>query len=142
MPGLSRVPHIRDSGPGYCAGASRSRQRSVHDQPDGPFGVYPVTPAGDLVGVKAHWLAKFEAFPDVELVVGTILAGDGEVWTRGVFRATHAGDWPPYEATGRRVEMDYMDRWIVRDGRVAGNEGFWDGVQLLPEGIRQRAGLS
>jgi len=32
----------------------------------------------------------------------------GEVWTRGVFRATHAGDWPPHPATGRFVEMRYM----------------------------------
>ena len=85
--------------------------------------------------VRGHWIAKFACFPDVELVVEALVAA-GEVWTCGVFRATHAGDWPPYPASGRFVEMRYMDRWIVRDGMIVGNEGFWDAVQLLPDSLR------
>jgi hypothetical protein len=85
--------------------------------------------------VKGHWIAKFASFPDVQLVVEHVVVGDGEVWTCGVFRATHAADWPPYPASGRFVEMRYMDRWVVRDGWIVGNEGFWDGAQLLPDSI-------
>jgi hypothetical protein len=70
--------------------------------------------------------------PIAELVVDDLVASETEVWTRGVFRATHAGDWPPYRATGRFVEMGYMDRWLIGESRVIGNEGYWDGVQLLP----------
>jgi hypothetical protein len=81
---------------------------------------------------REHWLAKFVAFPDLDLgIERVVVVGEDEVWARGVFRATHAGDWPPYPATGRFVEMGYMGRWVVRDGRLVVTEGYWDGAQLL-----------
>ena len=81
--------------------------------------------------VREDWEAKFGAFPDLELRAEHMIAEGDEVWTRGVFRATHAKDFGPYVASGRFVELPYMDWWIVREGKVTDNWGVWSSALLL-----------
>jgi predicted ester cyclase len=81
--------------------------------------------------VREEWERKFAAFPDLELRAEHMIGEGDEVWTRGVFRATHAGDFGSYMATGRSVELPCMDWWIVRDGRVVDNWGVWSSGLLI-----------
>jgi hypothetical protein len=37
-----------------------------------------------------------------------------------------------YKASGRFVELPYMDWWIVRNGRVVDNWGVWSSGLLIP----------
>jgi hypothetical protein len=37
-----------------------------------------------------------------------------------------------YKASGRFVELPYMDWWIVRNGRVVDNWGMWSSGLLIP----------
>jgi predicted ester cyclase len=84
--------------------------------------------------VRAEWNRKFVAFPDLELRAEHMIGEGDEVWTRGVFRATHARDFGSYAATGRFVELPYIDWWVVRDGRVVDNWGVWSsGLLIRPE---------
>lgn len=81
--------------------------------------------------VREEWEKKFAAFPDLELRAEHMIGEGDEVWTRGVFRATHAGDFGSYRATGRFVELPYIDWWIVRDGKVVDNWGVWSSALLI-----------
>jgi predicted ester cyclase len=81
--------------------------------------------------VREEWERKFVAFRDLELRAEHMIAEGEEVWTRGVFRGTHVGDYGGYVATDRLVELPYMDWWRVRDGRIIDNWGVWNGTALL-----------
>lgn len=88
--------------------------------------------------VREEWESKFVAFPDLELRAEHMIAEGDEVWTRGVFRGTHVADYHQYKATGRFVELPYIDWWIVRDGRITENWGVWNGLALRPDHAAQR----
>jgi predicted ester cyclase len=91
----------------------------------------------ELIGaahVRAEWERKFESFRDLELRAEHMIGEGDEVWTRGIFRATHVRDFGSYPATGRFVELPYMDWWVVRDGRVVDNWGVWSSGLLMGPG--------
>ena len=81
--------------------------------------------------VRDDWEGKFIAFPDLELRAEHMIGEGDEVWTRGVFRATHLHDFGPYVASGRFVELPYIDWWIVREGKVVDNWGVWSSGTLI-----------
>ena len=83
--------------------------------------------------VRAEWGTKFKAFPDLELRADHMIGEGDEVWTRGTFRGTHIGDFGPYPATGRFVELPYMDWWIIRGGRIVDNWGVLSSRMLLAD---------
>jgi predicted ester cyclase len=81
--------------------------------------------------VREEWDRKLAAFAELELSAEHMIAEGDEVWTRGVFKGLHRHDFGPYVASGRFVELPYMDWWIVRDGRIVANWGVWNGVALV-----------
>jgi predicted ester cyclase len=85
----------------------------------------------DSEKVRGEWESKFLAFPDLELHAEHVICEGDEVWTRGVFRGTHTRDFGSYAASGRFVELPYMDWWIVRDGKVVDNWGVWSSGLLI-----------
>jgi predicted ester cyclase len=90
--------------------------------------------------VREEWERKLAAFADLELRAEHMIAEGDEVWTRGVFTGTLVGDYAGYPATGRFVELPYMDWWKVRDGRVVDNWGVWNpGALREGESIPSRA---
>jgi predicted ester cyclase len=85
----------------------------------------------DAPEVRKEWEAKFVAFPDLELRAEHLIGEGDEVWTRGVFRGTHEGDFYSFPASGRFVELPYMDWWKLRDGKVVDNWGVWSSALLI-----------
>ena len=81
--------------------------------------------------VRDEWELKFGSFPDLELRAEHMIAEGDEVWTRGTFRATHVRDFGRYVASGKFVELPYIDWWVLRDGKIVDNWGIWDNRQLL-----------
>ena len=58
------------------------------------------------------------------------LSEDGEnVYVHWHMTATHTGPLLGYEATGRRVELDGIDHFVVRDGKIASNFIVFDQLQ-------------
>jgi len=81
--------------------------------------------------VREEWETKFVSFPDLELRAEHMIGEGDEVWTRGVFRATHVRDFGDYKASGRFVELPYIDWWVVRNGKVVDNWGVWSSGLLI-----------
>lgn len=57
------------------------------------------------------------AFPDLEVVVEDVFSDRDLVGTRGRITGTHCGDFMGIPATGRSIDVQYIDLWRVADGR-------------------------
>jgi predicted ester cyclase len=79
-------------------------------------------------GMRALMGAFFAAFPDMRIVVEQTM-GDGDlVCTRGYFAGTQDGDFMGVPATGRKVNVRYMDMWRIADGKAIEN---WVRLDML-----------
>ncbi|HEX5690450.1 MAG TPA: ester cyclase [Roseiflexaceae bacterium] len=94
------------------------------------------TPAPGPEGMKAVIGAFLTGFPDFQVVVEDVVASGDFVCTRGHFTGTHAGDFQGIPATGRAVNVNYMDMWRLEAGRGVEN---W--VQLDTLGLMQQLGV-
>ena len=83
--------------------------------------------------VRDEWERKFVAFPDVELRAERMIAEGDEVWTRGTFCGTHQHEYGGLLASGKFVEIPYVDWWVLRDGRVIDNWGLWAARPPAPD---------
>jgi predicted ester cyclase len=83
-----------------------------HDFPDAPPG---------REGLKQVGRAWRAAFPDIAFTLHDVLVDGDRVMTRGTFTGTHRGDFNGIPATGRRVEVAWMDMWRAADGRFVEN---------------------
>ena len=73
-------------------------------------------PAG---GFQAFYGMLLRAFPDATMEINEQLADRDLVATRKILRGTHRGaiwDLPP---TGNRVELEFIDIFRVKDGKLA-----------------------
>jgi steroid delta-isomerase-like uncharacterized protein len=89
-----------------------------------------VFPTGTLRGrdeVRAYFAAAFAALPDFHIQAERI-AGDEEiVFVRWHLTGTHSGAaWMGIEPTGKRLELDGMDCFTIRDGLVVHNHVIYD----------------
>jgi steroid delta-isomerase-like uncharacterized protein len=88
----------------------------------------PVTgPAAVQQFMRDAWVA----FPDLRFDEGDephrTSGGDQVAW-RWRMRGTNTGpiEPPGFAATGRSIEIDGVDLWQMRDGRIARYRAFWD----------------
>ena len=77
----------------------------------------PGMPA-DREGSKAYLWTLFDAFPDSQWTVDDMIAEGDRVVTKKTMRGTHTGDFAGIPATGRSVELQYVDILRVRDGQI------------------------
>ena len=76
------------------------------------------------------------AFPDLNVAVEDAIAQDDRVATRGTMRGTHHGEFMGIPATGKQVEIGYIDIWRLEDGEAVEN---W--VQMDMLGMMQQLGV-
>ena len=87
-------------------------------------------------GMRAVMGAFFAGFPDMRIVLEQTV-GDGDlVCTRGYFEGTHDGDFMGVPATGKKVNVKYMDMWRLADGKAVEN---WVRLDML--GMMQQLGV-
>ena len=81
--------------------------------------------------VAAYFQEGFDALPDLRLEI-VALAEDGPyVFMRWRLTGHHTGAaWSGIAASGRRVELDGMDHFEIRDGRIASNFVVFDQLQF------------
>jgi steroid delta-isomerase-like uncharacterized protein len=92
-------------------------------------------PAPGAEGFK-QVIAQFRAaFPDMAVTIEDEFADGDLVGTRGRFTGTHKGDFMGIPASGRPIDIKYIDLWRVRDGKLAEN---W--VQMDTAGLMQQIG--
>jgi steroid delta-isomerase-like uncharacterized protein len=92
-------------------------------------------PAPGAEGFK-QVIAQFRAaFPDMAVTIQDEFADGDLVGTRGRFTGTHQGDFMGIPASGMPIDIQYIDLWRVRDGKLAEN---W--VQMDTAGLMQQIG--
>lgn len=65
-----------------------------------------------------HLAAMYRsAFPDLTVVVEDTFSDRDLVGTRGRITGTHRGDFMGVAATGRSIDVKYIDLWRVEDGQ-------------------------
>jgi steroid delta-isomerase-like uncharacterized protein len=70
----------------------------------------------------------FEGFPDMKVTVENIIAQDDLVATRGHWTGTHKGNFAGVPASGKRVNVEYVDFWRFKDGKAIEN---WVQMDML-----------
>lgn len=81
--------------------------------------------------LSAHFEGLFAALPDLHMdVIATV--EDGEtVFARWRLTATHTGGtFNGIEPTGKRIELDGIDQFTIRDGRMASNFVVFDQMEV------------
>ena len=67
-------------------------------------------------------IASFRsAFPDMQIEVAERVVDGDRVAQRGHFTGTHEGDFQGMAPSGRKVTVQWMDWWEIRDGKLADN---------------------
>ncbi len=78
---------------------------------------------------RAYIASLFAAFPDWELVPGTIAAAGSTVFADWRASGTHSGaPFGGLDPTGKRIELRGVDRFEVRDGLIARSTIYYDGL--------------
>jgi predicted ester cyclase len=96
-----------------------------------------VTPAGtfDNADHRAMIGAFLAAFPDAHHDVQRAVEAGDEVYLSGRFKGTHTGDLVgpngTIPASGRPLDLPYIDYFRVVDGKIVAHEVIWDQVCLL-----------
>ena len=99
--------------------------------------------------IAGYFAGLFAALPDATFTVEALVADGETVFVRWRLVGTHTGaEFEGIAATGRRVDLDGVDHFVVRDGTVVSNFVVFDQMQLarqlglLPQdGSRTDVGL-
>ncbi len=69
--------------------------------------------------IAAYFEAAFAALPDFHIEIQALAASGDDVMVRWHLTGTHSGAaWQGIAPTGRRVELDGIDHFVIRDGNV------------------------
>ena len=88
-------------------------------------------PARGVAAVQEFMRSSLRAFPDLHFgepdPPALAVAGELVMWG-WYMEGTHRGaiDPPGFAPTGRRMRIDGVDRWTMRDGRIARYRAFYD----------------
>lgn len=70
----------------------------------------------------------FEAFPDMRITLDDVIGEGEKVVTRGHWVGTHKGAFMGVPATGKSVNVKFMDMWRLENGKAVEN---WVQMDLL-----------
>ncbi len=100
---------------------------------DVPTGQELTGPAGTRTMMEG-WAT---AFPDSTVEIQNLIAAPDQVVVEFVGRGTHGGPLETPEgaihATGRPVEIRFVDVWQVRDGKIAANRTYYDLASMMAQ---------
>ena len=95
----------------------------------------PGQPNG-IEGFKQEFDMIQGAFSDQDFQIEDILAEDDKVMGRGVYRATHTGEFMGIPATGKKIAVDHMHLARMEGGKMAEH---WEVVDAM--GMMQQLGV-
>jgi steroid delta-isomerase-like uncharacterized protein len=81
--------------------------------------------------MAAYFQEVFDALPDFHMEVIHVTEQDDHVFVQWKLTGTHSGaTYQGIEPTGRRIELDGIDHFVIRDGKVASNFVVFDQMQF------------
>ncbi len=84
-----------------------------------PGGRPPAAGTDPVDSFKLFFSAMLRAFPDLRVTIEDQIAEGDKVVTRKMFRGMHSGDFMGVPPSGRRLELEVIDIFRVRRGRLA-----------------------
>jgi predicted ester cyclase len=97
------------------------KDEAAYDELNDPGFVNFSAPPGipsDREGGKVYLFGFLNAFPDCRFTIDDMVAEGDQVVTKKTFRGTHTGEFAGIPATGKKVELQFVDIMRVRDGRI------------------------
>ena len=79
--------------------------------------------------VAGYFVETFAAVPDMRLEVVSIVEQGDDVFAQWRLTGTHNGPVQGIEATGKPIELDGVDHFVLRDGRIVTNFVVFDQMQ-------------
>jgi steroid delta-isomerase-like uncharacterized protein len=98
-----------------------SKDWDAYDELNAPDFVNLSAPPGmpsDREGGKMFLAAFVNAFPDGHVTIDEMIAEGDLVATKKTFAGTHTGEFNGIPATGKRLEIQYVDFLRLRDGLI------------------------
>lgn len=87
-------------------------------------------------GFRAILQGFLTGFPDMNIVLEQMIAEDDKVVTIGHWTGTSHGEFMGMPATGKKLNIKFMDLWRIENGKAVEN---W--VQMDNMGILQQMGM-
>jgi steroid delta-isomerase-like uncharacterized protein len=79
--------------------------------------------------IAAYFEDTFRAVPDAHIEIVGIAEQNDDVFVQWRLTGTHKGSLLGIEATGKKLEIDGMDHFLIRDGKVVSNFVIIDQLQ-------------
>ena len=79
--------------------------------------------------VAGYFEETFAALPDMRLEVVSIVEQGDDVFAQWRLTGTHDGPVQGIEGTGKPIELDGIDHFVLRDGRIVSNFVVFDQMQ-------------
>lgn len=83
-----------------------------------------------IEGAKNSILETKKAFPDWTENILEIISQGNKVVTRYRSTGTHLDNWDGIEATGKKVNIEEMSVYHLKNGKIIEQWGFWDEIEL------------
>ncbi|MGB8414016.1 MAG: ester cyclase [Candidatus Binatus sp.] len=96
-----------------------------------PGGMPPAAVKNPVDGFRQFFSGMLSAFPDLRVTVEDQIAEGDKVVTRKQFRGTHSGPFWGVAPSGKRLELEVIDIFRVRKGRLAEHWAQLDVMALL-----------
>jgi predicted ester cyclase len=98
-----------------------------------PGGAPPAPGSNPVDRFKNFFLGILHAFPDLRVKIEEQIAEGDKVVTRKTFRGTHSGMFRGIAASGKHLELEVIDIFRVRGGRLAEHWAQLDIMALLAQ---------
>lgn len=79
--------------------------------------------------VAGYFEDTFAALPDMRIEAVSIVEQGDDVFAQWRLTGTHPGPVQGIEGTGKAIELDGMDHFVLRDGRIVSNFVVFDQMQ-------------
>jgi steroid delta-isomerase-like uncharacterized protein len=79
--------------------------------------------------IATYFAETFAAIPDLAIEVQAVVEQGDEVFVRWRLTGTQEGRIQGIDGTGRRLELDGVDHFTLRDGKIASNFVVFDQMQ-------------
>jgi steroid delta-isomerase-like uncharacterized protein len=106
---------------------------------DQTFQRFPDRDCHGAAEIRAYFDATFAAIPDLVVETLALVEQGDEVFVRWRLSGTQQGKLQGLEGSGRRIRLDGVDHFTLRDGKIASNFVIFDQTQwgrqigLVPE---------
>jgi len=84
-------------------------------------------------GFRALVQSFHDAFPDMHIEVQHTIGEGDMVGTWGIMTGTNKGSFMGMPATGRKINIQYIDMWRLKDGKAVENWVQMDNTALMQQ---------